>query len=108
VRVEGVDPRDTRWEQDRPVYRVYLWHQPAAPEGVAQEQVMWHCHEHRLSDAEDVHEVLAWIAATIRDDQTYTLYVEHRDRDGEPGLVMLAGTDPTEAGGATATVGVST
>ena len=48
--VEGVDPRDTQWEVDWPVYRVYFWHQPPAPPGVAQEQVMWHCDEYRLSE----------------------------------------------------------
>ena len=28
VIIEGVDPRDTQWEVDQPVYRVYFWHPP--------------------------------------------------------------------------------
>ena len=94
--IEGVDPRDTRWEVDWPVYRVYFWHQPPAPPGVAQEQVMWHCDEYRLSEATDVEEVLDWARSSARPDQTFTLYVEHRDAHGS-GLVRLLGVDPNSA-----------
>jgi hypothetical protein len=96
VIVDGADPRDTRWEADRPVYRVYFWHQPPAPPGVAQEHVMWHCDEYRLSDVTDVEEVLAWARGTARPDQTYVVYVEQRDGD-RSGLVRLLGTDPSTA-----------
>ena len=58
--IEGVDPRDTQWEVDCPVYRVYLWHQPPAPLGVSQGQMGWHCDEYRLSEATGVKEVLDW------------------------------------------------
>lgn len=45
----GVDPRDGRWEVDRPVYRVYFWR----PDGRA-------CDEYELRGAADVTEVLEW------------------------------------------------
>ncbi|MEO5664472.1 MAG: hypothetical protein ABIR39_14435 [Nocardioides sp.] len=94
MKVEGVDPRDSQWEIAWPVYRVYFWHQPPAPPGVAQEQVMWHCDEYRLSDAADVAEVLDWARNSARPDQTFTIYVEHRDAQ-RSGLARLLGVDPT-------------
>jgi len=96
VIVEGVDPRDTRWEVDRPVYRVYFWHQPGSAPGVVQPHVMWHCDEQRVSDADDVEEVVRWARETARPEQTFVLYVEHADA-GRPGLVRLLGTDPNTA-----------
>lgn len=92
----GVDPRDTQWESDRPVYRVYFWHQPSAPPGVAQKHAMWSCDEYRLSDATDVEEVLDWARSTARSDQTFVVYVEQRDAQRR-GLVRLLGVDPNSA-----------
>jgi hypothetical protein len=94
VIVHSIDPRDTEWEVEGPDYRVYLWHQPPAPAGVAQEHMMFHCKEYRLSDAVDVSEVLEWARTTARPDQTFTLYVEHH-HGGSPGLIRLMGVDPT-------------
>ncbi len=88
-----MDPRDALWEVDDPVYRVYIWHRPPAPHRVGLEGTMWHCDERRLTGANDVAEVLAWARATARPDQTFTLYVEHRDGD-RPGLIRLMGVDP--------------
>ena len=94
MNIEGVDPRDIEWEVDQPVYRVYFWHQPPAPPGISQQQMGYHCSEYRLQGAVDVHEVIDWAWATARPDQTFTLYVEHL-QDGQPGLIHLAGRDPT-------------
>jgi len=94
VIVEGIDPRDTEWEVEGPVYRVYFWHRPIAPIGVSQEHVMFHSDEYRLSGAVDVDEVLDWARTTARPDQTFTLYAEHR-HDDRPGLIHLMGVDPT-------------
>lgn len=94
--VEGIDPRDTEWEVEGPVYRVYFWSQPGAPAGTSREHVMFHSDEYRLSEAADVGEVLDWARATARHDQTFTLYVEHR-HDDRPGLIHLMGVDPTVA-----------
>ena len=91
---EGVDARDIEWEVDQPVYRVYFWHQPSAPPGVSQEQMGYHCEEYRVRGASDVHEVLDRARTTARPEQTFTLYVELID-DGRPGLIHLAGIDPT-------------
>jgi hypothetical protein len=65
VRTDGVDPRDTRWEENDPVYRVYFWHRPPPPDGVPADSVMWHCDEQRLVGARDVHEVTAWAEARL-------------------------------------------
>lgn len=93
--IEGVDPRDIEWEVEQPVYRVYFWHQPPAPPGVSQEHMGYHCDEHRLTGARDVHEVLRWANDTARPEQSFTLYVEHDNLDHERGLIHLAGIDPT-------------
>ena len=92
--IQGVDPRDTQWEVDRPVYRVYFWHQPPAPAGVPEEHAGWHCDEYRLSDVTDVEQVLGWARTTARADQTFVLYLEQGDAERR-GLVRLLGTDPT-------------
>ncbi|MFS3127734.1 hypothetical protein ACLM5J_04940 [Nocardioides sp. Bht2] len=91
--VEGVDPRDIDWKSDRPAYRVYFWKLPPAPLGVAQEQVMWHCDEYRLTGATDVDEVLGWAREQVKAEQTFVVYVEC---GGPPrkGLVRLWGVDP--------------
>ena len=93
--IEGVDPRDTQWEIDQPVYRVYFWHQPPAPPDIPQEHMGYHCDEHRLAGAEDIHEVLRWATEAARPEQTFTLYVEVNASDRGPGLIHLAGIDPT-------------
>ena len=93
MQTEGVDPRDTEWECDEPVYRVYFWHQPAPPPGIAAEQMGWHCDEHRLTGAADVHEVIEWADRRLPEGDHYVLYVEQSDR-GMPGLVRLAGVEP--------------
>jgi hypothetical protein len=94
VNVEDIDPRDTEWEVEGPVYRVYFWRQQPAPMAVSQGHVMFHSDEYRLSEAADVGEVLDWARATARADQTFTLYVEHW-HDDRPGLIHLMGVDPT-------------
>jgi hypothetical protein len=94
VIVHGIDHRDTEWEVEGPVYRVYIWHQPQAPEGVAQELMMFHSDEYRLSGAVDVGEVIDWARTTAGPDQSFTLYVEHCHGDS-PGLIHLMGVDPS-------------
>lgn len=77
-----------------PVYRVYFWHRPPPPPGVSVNQMGWSCHEYRLIDAVDVHEVIAWADERLPEGDHYVLYVEQSD-GGRPGLVRLAGVDPT-------------
>ncbi len=95
MKIKGVDPRGIEWEVDQPVYRVYFWYQPPPPPGILQQQMDYHCSEHRLEAAVDVHEVIDWAAATARPEQTFTVYVEHL-HDGRPGLIRLAGRNPTD------------
>lgn len=94
--IEGVDPRDTQWENDWPAYRVYFWHQPPAPDGIAQEHMMRHCDEYRLTEVRDVQQVLAWAHDRARPDQTFVVYVEHLDGH-RIGLARLFGTDPNSS-----------
>ncbi len=56
---------------------------------------MWHSEEWRLEGAEDVEQVLAWARTTAGSDRLCTVYVEVHDNEQGPGLVQLAGTDPT-------------
>lgn len=95
--IDPVDPRDTQWERERPTYRVYFWGRSPAPTEVPAEQVGYYAREYRLRGAEDVHQVIRWADSAAAAEETYTLYVECQDA-GVPGLILLAGTDPTAAG----------
>jgi len=74
---EPIDPRDTAWEIDQPIYRVYFWSRQPAPPGIAAAQMGYVADEYRIRDATDVIEVLDWAQRTARTDQTFCLYVEH-------------------------------
>jgi hypothetical protein len=80
-----VDPRDARWEQWNPAYRVSLWTQSG--DG-------WASREFEIGGA-DVSDVLDWIREQ-RDVETFTLYAVV-DRGEDRGLVRLAGNDPTRS-----------
>lgn len=88
--VRRVDPRDTTWEVDETAYRVYFWRpvpQPiGSPTGFASE-------EFEITGS-DVEGVIAWADATAGSKRTYALYALVRCREGELGLVRLAGADP--------------
>jgi hypothetical protein len=86
-----IDPRDTAWEQRDPTYRVYFWSGPAHTS-----------YEWRITGVADVHEVIAW-AEGERGERTFELFIEHIDRRESrsgwtdlPGLIRLAGTNPTD------------
>ena len=80
-----VDPRDIRWEVSSPTYRVYFWRRVGGG---------YHSEEFQLSGASDVREVLAW-AERRAEGRTFTAYALVENVRGEPGLVQLAGVDPT-------------
>ena len=82
VKTAPVDPRDTRWEVDSPIYRVYYWHRPAAAPGFDQELMMWHCEEWRLTEAADVHEVLTWANGPHARGRLFELFAEAPHSDG--------------------------
>lgn len=77
VQAHGVDPRDTRWEQDEPTYRVHFWTPGRSSE--------W-----EVSGA-DVDEVLRW-AADHAEGRSYVVYARIIGAEG-PGLIRLLGTD---------------
>ena len=79
MRVRGVDPQDTTWEQDDATYRVYFWDRSARASD-----------EYEVTDA-DIEEVLVWAHAKAEETgSAYTLYVRVTD-EGRPGLVRLGG-----------------
>jgi hypothetical protein len=90
-----VDPRDTRWEQSSPVYRVYFWQRPSAELGSDQERLMWQSEEWRLTEAADLHEVLAWANGPHARGRMFELFVEASSSDGL-GLLRLAGSSPSD------------
>jgi hypothetical protein len=77
MQAHQVDPRDTRWEENHPAYRVYFWR-----DGVS--------HEWELADG-DVDEVLRW-AADRANGQQYAVYACVNSPAGL-GLIRLLGTD---------------
>jgi hypothetical protein len=100
MRIRSVDPRDVGWGEDSPNYRVTFWErQSPLPPGIPPEAMGYTSYEYEISDAVDVFQVIAWAEAEAGD-HTYTLYAtvsSHNDPHGEPGLLHLAGIDPTEA-----------
>jgi len=80
-----VDPRDARWEEWSPSYRVYFW-RPVGGTGFASREF-----EIRGGDVEAV---FAWADENRVEPETFALFVVV-DRGDGPGLVRLAGTDPT-------------
>ena len=79
-----MDPRtDAEWEAG-PIhaYRVIFWPRPALSD------------EYDLLNADDVHAAIEWANAEANERGcTYTLYA--KVTAGRPGLVWLAGIDPT-------------
>ena len=83
VRATPVDPRDITWEVEHPTYRVYFW----SHDGSA-------CDEWRVTEAPDVHEVLAWAEQRVGEGRSYQVFVEVAPESGL-GLLRLRGSDPT-------------
>ncbi len=79
-----MDPRDQKWQNDSPVFRVYFWER--LPTGA------YRSDEREIREA-DVLEVLCW-ADEAKGDRTFTLYLCSED-DGGLGLILLTGSDPT-------------
>ena len=86
MRAISIDPRDQRWQNDSPAYRVYFWQSAGGSESPG-----WQSDEWELTEA-DIDEVLAW-AGSHAAGRTMSIWVVHRDADGL-GLIRLAGIDP--------------
>lgn len=89
MKVRGVDPRDSRWEDNDPTYRVYFWTRHEAPDSDPA-SAAWASDEYEITGATDVREVLEWADADGRD---YVAYARNDDEEG-PGLIRLVGQDP--------------
>lgn len=83
MRVVPVDPRDTEWEQDQAVFRVFVW----SPLGTG-----WASDGYDVYDA-DVAEVLRWIEGRMVSGGRFTVFVR-TERNGSPGLIRIAGWEP--------------
>jgi hypothetical protein len=86
MQARPIDPRDTKWEVSPLSYRVYFWQR----QGIARHR----SDEFELDGVGDVGEVLRW-ANEHAEGRTFVVYAAIT-RGGEPGLVRLAGIDPTE------------
>ena len=86
VRARSIDPRDSRWEELTPRFRVYFW----APAGDG-----WASREFEV-EADDVDAVRRWIEEHRAEAETFTLFAVV-DRNDERGLLRLLGTDPTRS-----------
>lgn len=79
----AIDPRDQRWEVDRPAYRVHFVRADGGTE------------EYELAGG-DVLDALAWAHATSGAGRSFLLYARVDGPDGV-GLVRLLGEDPNTA-----------
>jgi hypothetical protein len=91
------------WEARPRSYHVVFWQRPFIadddlPSGVRQDQIMWSSSEWDVSDAADVHEVVAWADAEARRRGSIsTLSALMTNDASEEGIVWLAGHDPSVA-----------
>lgn len=93
MEISPVDPRVAKYENDQPSYWVIFWSQPDDSD-IPSDLMGWQSSEHRVTEAEDVHEVVAWASAD-KQQRAYTLYVESKG-DGDAIVVSrLSGSDPT-------------
>ena len=81
-------------------YYVDFWRQPLTKAreipDIQSNNVGWSSTEYDVLGADDVHEVIAWADGQARErDAMYTLYAVSY-RQGDEGLVWLAGVDPTQ------------
>jgi len=84
---QPVDPRDITWEVDYPTYRVTFWR----PDGSASDE--W-----RLTDAVNIHDVLAWSSARVEPGWSYQVFIETATTRGL-GTLRLAGSNPSVVDG---------
>lgn len=92
MRVEGVDERDSSWEDDQPRFRVYLFER-SRPES------SWTTDTYDIEDA-DVLEVIRWAETRAGADRLYAVALvgeRTTEREGERrGLTWLLGMDAND------------
>lgn len=89
-----VDPRDTTWEVDHPVFRVTFFDllpgSPVDPQlGVATDE--WEIQNAEISD------VLDWAEGKASDKRMWTVHLLVDDSRRGHGMVRLCGTDPNRS-----------
>jgi hypothetical protein len=84
MNIESVDPRDIRWEQHSPTYRVYF-----SERGTSD--------EYEVTES-DIPEVLAWADDEARrTNRSYVAWLRVQDPQQGPGLIRLSGWEqPSE------------
>ena len=91
-------PADTRWQVPAHHYYITFWTQEAAPAGVDQDVVGWTADMNEIPGAADVVEVVQWAESeALQRNALYTIFarMEFGESGPGPGLVWLAGHDPT-------------
>jgi len=83
-----------RWMVVKPTYRVDFWREISAGDPSRDLAPGWKQDSYYVTDA-DVDEVLAW-SKTEASGRPIVVYLVFARRDGEPGLIRLAGEDPTD------------
>lgn len=89
-----VDPRDTSWENDHPIFRVIFF--DLRPGSVPEPAHGINTEEWEVSGA-DVHEVIRWAEEHAAGQRTWDLHLlvdVHPVLAGRRGLVWLRGEDP--------------
>ena len=103
MEISPVDPRDTRWEQTEPTFRVYFWERSDAA-GVSIDDLAWRSEEWRLTGVTDVRPALVWATGPAGRGREFELFVE-ADQGGSTGLVRVAGRHPLNRAGGYRPVG---
>lgn len=90
MEIVEVDPRDVRWEDDLPEYRVTLWSSGGA--------ASW---EYLIAGADGVRAVLDWLKQQTRPegrhaDHVAEVFIVARCREDGLGLLRLGGQRPRE------------
>lgn len=92
MRIRQVDPRDIQWEVDDPRFRVHIWTRCAADGDPA--TTGFRADEYEI-DGADVDKVLSWAHERAEaQGGTFGLYLLVTG-ERAPGMVRLAGADPT-------------
>jgi hypothetical protein len=92
-------PSDTRWITD-PIrdYYVTFWTQPQVPGATDYDRIGWRSEMYEVVAAADIVEGVEWAENGAKErNAIYTIFA--RMEHGEPGLVWIAGIDPTSARG---------
>jgi hypothetical protein len=90
----AIDPRDSLWESDEPVFRVHFWSpiRDASPDAPESAGII--SYEYEVTET-DVAGVLEWATNRAPDDGGFVLYLVATESAAGLGLYRLAGQLPT-------------